>query len=95
LLSESREGQRDIEEWTELKYRLARIEGYSLGLLGGLVGFLVSATFLSVLYYPQFWWLCTLVMLVGNRRVSILKEVEDFEQECALNSRRCEQEIRE
>jgi len=31
-----------------------------LGLSGSMIGFLVSAAFLSVLYYPQFWLMCSL-----------------------------------
>jgi O-antigen ligase len=37
-----------------------------LGLSGSMIGFLVSAAFLSVLYYPQFWLLCSLGVSLRN-----------------------------
>ena len=37
-----------------------------LGLSGGMIGFLVSAAFLSVLYYPQFWLMCSLGVSLQN-----------------------------
>jgi len=38
----------------------------SLGLTGGAIGLLTSGAFVTVLYYPQFWLLCALGVLVGN-----------------------------
>jgi len=45
---------------------LAKCHSLSLGLMAGMIGFLASGAFLSVLYYPQFWWLCTLGVTLGN-----------------------------
>jgi hypothetical protein len=46
------------------RYFQERVKYLSLALGGGLVGYLASATFLSVLYYPNFWiWLALVVAL--------------------------------
>lgn len=37
---------------------------YANALLGGLVGYMVSATFLSTLYYPQIWTLYTIMVML-------------------------------
>jgi len=46
----------------------------SLGVAGGMIGFLVSGIFLSVLYYPQFWLLCSLAVILGNCKKSLAAE---------------------
>lgn len=59
-----------IEDSTILE--LAKCHSLSLGLMAGMIGFLASGAFLSVLYFPQFWWLCTLGVTLGN----CFKEIE-------------------
>jgi O-antigen ligase len=46
--------------------RYEKLRSLGLGIMGGLIGFLVSGAFLSVLYYPQFWALCSLSTVLGN-----------------------------
>ncbi len=39
---------------------------FSLALLASLAGFFASATFISVLYYPHYWYLCAIIIAVVN-----------------------------
>jgi hypothetical protein len=46
------------------------IKNLSVALLGSLAGFFSSASFISVLYYPHYWYLCAFIstiVLVANR----------------------------
>jgi len=58
----------------EINIKLEKTKCYSLclGLSASMVGFMVSGAFLSVIYFPQFWWLCTLGVTLGN----CIKEIE-------------------
>lgn len=55
--------------------KLEKCRSLGLGLIGGMIGFLVSGAFLSVLYYPQFWILCTLGVTLGNYSRKTIKDV--------------------
>lgn len=46
--------------------RYEKLRSLGLGIMGGLIGFLVSGAFLSVLFYPQFWILCSFSTALGN-----------------------------
>lgn len=58
---------------------LAKCHSLGLGLMGGMIGFLASGAFLSVIYFPQFWWLCTLGVSLGNCTRKIVKNLSENE----------------
>ena len=58
----------------QLMLNLQKCHNLGLGLMGGMIGFLVSGVFLSVLYYPQFWLMCSLGVALGNCKRKIIKE---------------------
>ncbi len=51
----------------------------SLGIYVALIGFLVSGTFLSVLYYPHFWILSSMTTSIGRFREELEKKELAFE----------------
>lgn len=54
--------------------KLRNCRNLSMALLGGMIGFLVSGAFITVLYYPYFWLMCSLAVALGNCKRKILKE---------------------
>lgn len=54
--------------------KLQNCRNLSMALLGGMVGFLVSGAFITVLYYPYFWLMCSLAVALGNCKRKILKD---------------------
>jgi len=59
-----------------LNYNVIKCQSLGNGLQAGMLGFLVSGTFLSVLYYPHMWILCTLGVTLGNC-INYIKESID------------------
>jgi O-antigen ligase len=62
------------EENQPFDERYEKLRSLGLGIMGGLVGFLVSGAFLSVLFYPQFWLLCSLSTAMGNLTKNLVDE---------------------
>ncbi len=53
----------------------------ALGIIAGFAGFLASAAFLSVLYYPHFWILTTMVASMGRLKKELEKKEFDLDME--------------
>ena len=64
---------KQIKEHQPFDERYEKLRSLGLGIMGGLIGFLVSGTFLSVLFYPQFWLLCSL----STALVNVTKDFKD------------------
>jgi O-antigen ligase len=62
------------KEHQPLDERYEKLRSLGLGIMGGLIGFLVSGAFLSVLFYPQFWLLCSLSTALGNLMKDLVDE---------------------
>lgn len=63
----------DVAKKDQLIRNLQKFNSLGLGLMGGMIGFLASGVFLSVLYYPQFWLLCSLGATLGNCKKKIIE----------------------
>ena len=59
---------------------LKKCHSLSLGIMGSMIGFLMAGAFLSVIYFPQFWWLCTLGVLLGICRRKIIEDIKANER---------------
>ena len=64
--------ENDSSKEINIKLEKTKCHSLCLGLSGSMVGFMASGAFLSVIYFPQFWWLCTLGVTLGN----CIKEIE-------------------
>jgi len=64
--SKNKAQENDINRFGNSVHGLGKCSSLCIGLRGGMIGFLASGAFLSVLYFPQFWWLCTLGVTLGN-----------------------------
>lgn len=62
-----------------LSEHLNKMKFIAFGVLGALWTFLVTAIFLSVLYYPHFWLLIALATAIGNVTKKVLKETSPSE----------------
>ena len=51
---------------TENDEKLKYLHALSLALIASLAGFFASATFISVLYYPHYWYLSGLIVAIAN-----------------------------
>lgn len=65
--------------WAELQATASMAYYVGMGLAGGLIGFLVSAAFLSVLYYPHFW---TFMAVAVALRRTVEKTLGEGSAEC-------------
>lgn len=65
--------------WAELQATASTAYYVGLGLIGGLVGFLATGAFLSVLYYPHFW---TFMAVAVALRRTVEKTLAEASAEC-------------
>ena len=59
--SSSRRDEADIEDT-----QIMRLTLYGNAILGGMIGYLVTSTFISTLYYPTFWVIMALAVALRN-----------------------------
>lgn len=64
------------DEKNNISSQIKRLYFLSLAANGGMIGYLVSGLFLSVLYFNWFWFLITVGVLLNNEANRILKVVE-------------------
>lgn len=70
IAGKNRAGRREL---VAFGHEVRKCRSLGLGLTGGLIGFLISGAFITVLYYPQFWLLCTLGVLLGDCSARLLR----------------------
>ncbi len=73
ILPDSSERQRQLKMTADsTNQELQTYHALRMGLFCGMIGFLASGTFLTVLYYPQFWLMCSLAVMLGNYKKKVL-----------------------
>ena len=66
------EGTRD--DWVEVAIKLSKLRYMAYAVSGALFGYLISGIFISVLYYPHFWILCALPIVLNNIAVNTVNQ---------------------
>jgi len=64
----------DNEEDAAVARKLRKLKFITLGANGAMIGYLVSGTFLSVLYYPHFWFLTAIYVVICSVGSNLTKE---------------------
>jgi O-antigen ligase len=67
----------EISNEAETIHRLRRLRYAGYGISGSLIGYLISGSFLSVLYYPHLWLLVALSISAGKVGKSIILDKEE------------------
>jgi len=60
---------------------IIKCNSLSLGLMAGMIGFLTSGAFITVLYYPQFWLLCSLGVALSNCSHNIIAKNNEYTEQ--------------
>lgn len=63
---QNRVGRIEGKTEKDVREKLKQVMHIALGVQGALIGYLVSGTFLSVLYYPHFWLLAAFSLAIAN-----------------------------
>jgi hypothetical protein len=71
----NRETLATLEDGKDLS-ALKKMQSMRLGIAGGMIGYLMAGAFISVLYFPQFWWLCTMAVVFGGCCKKLKQEAE-------------------
>jgi len=70
----------DDEDYLEIAAQASKIRYIVYAVSGALMAYLVTGLFLSVLYYPHFWILCTLVIALKNIMNDILDSTDMLDE---------------
>ena len=85
LSSKEKRGEINIKRNSYFE-SIKKCHNLCLGLHCGMIGFLASGAFLSVLYYQHFWLMCAMSVTLGNFKRNIIEEAESYMKNFAITN---------